>query len=316
MNDSYFEYVGNGLYCYANSMAMLLVGIGEDIKPALIEVLTGISLGVKLNKEDNLLRFNIHQLLPDLGLTKALTLLGFTYETKVFEDKDDFPKDELKEDLKLSPAVIGPLDMGYLTYNPRHKYLKGADHYVLGYKIENDLLYLHDPENFPNVFLSMYKLKEAWQANGISYKKGYYRYITNLRRTEKPREEQIYRKAVRFFKENYLISEEFQESSKFELGSDALVKYSKYVKENGLNENDVKWYIYFALPLGAKRANDYAVYFRNFDQKLSELKFVQSQIFGSLHCYAVAGNWKKLAVGFEKLARNENEFKEWVVKNY
>ncbi len=36
-------------YCYANSAAMLLSGIGEAVSPRLIEALTGVGLGASFD---------------------------------------------------------------------------------------------------------------------------------------------------------------------------------------------------------------------------------------------------------------------------
>lgn len=38
-------YIGNALYCFADSTAMLLASIGENISSSRIEVLTGVGLG-------------------------------------------------------------------------------------------------------------------------------------------------------------------------------------------------------------------------------------------------------------------------------
>ncbi|MEK6960815.1 MAG: hypothetical protein AABX47_06580, partial [Nanoarchaeota archaeon] len=39
------KYIGNGAYCYANCIAMLLDSIGEDISPGTAEVLSGVGIG-------------------------------------------------------------------------------------------------------------------------------------------------------------------------------------------------------------------------------------------------------------------------------
>ncbi|MDD3647318.1 MAG: hypothetical protein PHS44_02345 [Candidatus Dojkabacteria bacterium] len=316
MSRSIYNYIGNGAYCYANSTAMLLDSIGEDIDPALIEVLTGMSLGLKWNKEDNLMLFHNHPTLPDLGITKALEFLGFSCEMKVSENKDDFPIDDLRKDLEKSPAVMGPLDMGYLKYNPKYKYLKGADHYILGYRIEDDRLYLHDPECFPHVFINLDDLKQSWQANGISYKKGFYRYIVNLKRVDSPALNEVFEKAIKFMKYNYIQAGKVPQNDKFELGSKGLINYARRLRKYGLKDGEAKWYVNFALPLGAKRSNDYARYFKKFDIVLSELKYSQSRLFGSLHCYAMSQDWDNMSRGFEELARVENDFREKLMINY
>ena len=310
----FMKYIGNGAYCYANSTSMLLSCINEDVSPSLIEVLTGVSIGATLKKDKNLLYFNNQTLLPDLGLTKALGILGFTYKIKVFEKPDDFPLEELKKDLTLSPAVIGPLDMNLLIYNPNYEHLKGADHFILAYKIDNNQIYVHDPAGFPYVSLSLEKLKESWQANNVSYKKGYYRYTFSPKRVKEPSNAKIYSMAISFFKTIYLEGEKKTNKSKFAIGGKAIRDYADYISKKGLNEEEWGHFVYFALPLGAKRASDYATFFKNHNDELSRLKNEQAKIFGESHTLTARRSWKLLSLFFVKLAKTEDEFRAKLLK--
>lgn len=313
MNKTYY-YIGNGAYCYANSAAMLLASIGENIEPFLIEVLTGTSIGiaVELDKVKKSLSFDHSPtLLPDLGITRALDILGFTYQTKVFDREEDFPRalDELRKDLAISPAAIGPVVMGHLVYNPEHKYLMDADHFVLVYDIDDNFVYIHDPDKYPHVFLSFEQLKKAWQGEGISYKKGNYRYTFAPKRIENPSNEAIYSRAIGFFKTIYKDGELITEKKKIEIGGEAVRNYASYIKERGLDDKERGHFVYFALPLGAKRALDYFKFFTPHNKKLANLKYKQSVIFGAAHTYATNKDWERLASEFEKLASVEDQFK-------
>jgi hypothetical protein len=308
------RYIGNGAYCYANSTSMLLASIGEDISPSLIEVLTGVSVGATLKKDKNLLYFNNQTLLPDLGLTKALEILGFQYQTKVFNTPEDFPVDEFAQDLKTSPAVIGPLDMSLLVYNPNHKYLKGADHFVLAYELKDKNLHLHDPAGFPHVYLNLENLKLAWQAQNVSYRKGYYRYTFSPKRIETPSKDEIYSRALAFFKQIYKEGEERADKSVFAIGKDAIEEFAKYTNENGLNEKEFGHFVYFALPLGAKRALDFSTFLKPYNSKISGLKRDQAVVFGECHTLTVMKDWKRLSESLWKLAEIEDQFMKIVME--
>lgn len=319
MNKTHY-YIGNGAYCYANSTSMLLTSIGEDIEPSLIEVLTGtsIDIAVELDKEKLSLSFDHSpMLLPDLGLTKALDILGFTYQTKVFDKAEDFPSalEELKRDLAMSPAVIGPVTMGHLTYNPDFENLMDADHYILAYNIDDKFVYIHDPERFPHVFLSFEQFKKAWQGEGISYKKGYYRYTFAPKRIESPSNDEIYSRAVSFFKSIYQEEELKIDKKKVQIGGEAVKSYASHIKEKGLDEKERSHFVYFALPLGAKRALDYFKFFMPHNKKLADLKYEQSIVFGTAHVYAVNKEWELLSQEFEKLALVEEQFKIELLKS-
>ncbi len=67
-------YVGKSEYCYANSIAMVLKGLGEDVEPGVIEVMTGMGVGLTWDESAGMLWFGSSS--PDVGITRALTLLG------------------------------------------------------------------------------------------------------------------------------------------------------------------------------------------------------------------------------------------------
>jgi len=244
MNINKFSYVGNGAYCYANSTSMLLGNIGENVFPSKIEVLTGVGLSASLKKKGGFLYFNNQTLLPDLGISRVLEILGFDCQNKVSKTEENFPIDELKKDLTKMPAILGPVDMGYLSYNPRHKYLKGTDHYVFAYEIKGEEVFLHDPAGFPFVSLSFEDLREAWKANGISYKRGYYRYITDVKRVSSPTEKDMYNTALDYFRSLYSEGKEKTSKAVWLVGKDAIFYVAEKVKRNGLTEDEAIDFLY------------------------------------------------------------------------
>ncbi len=303
------RYIGNGAYCYANSTSMLLEYIGESFSPSLIEVLTGVGLSASLKKNGGLLYFNNQTLFPDLGISKALEILGFDCKNNVSSDEKDFPIDILKSDLKKMPVILGPLDMGHLTYNPGYEHLKGADHYVFAYKIENEEIYLHDPAGFPFVSLSFKDLKEAWKANGIGYKKGYYRYITAVKRVSSLTKDQVYESALKYFKNIYVEGEKKTSKQVWFIGANAIEHVAEQIKQKGLSERESGHFVYFALPLGAKRALDFASFFESDHPKLASLKQDQAKLFGEAHTRVLQKEWLPVAEAFKQLAEVEDQFK-------
>lgn len=293
---------------------MLLASIGEDVPPSTIEVLTGVGLSASLKREVGSLYFNNQALLPDLGISKALEILGFEYKTNVSNSKDDFPIKQLASDLEVMPAVLGPVDMGYLSYNPRHQYLKGADHFVLAYRITAEEIYLHDPAGFPFVSLSIEDLRKAWRAEGIGYKKGYYRYVTSVERVENPTKVDIYDAAISYFRSLYEEGEKSTTRDFWFVGKEAILQVAQKVAEEGLTEDEVGHFIYFALPLGARRALDYASFFDYRDRELAAIKRQQAQLLGESHTRTAAKDWRNLEENFKLLADAEEEFRNSLLK--
>jgi len=96
-----------------------------------MEAYTGVGLGAFWLAKEKLLFFSSISNPPDLGITRALHLLGFSFEENVTSDPTRPPFEQLRSDLAGSAAVLGPLDMGYLTHNPLHQRMMGADHFIL-----------------------------------------------------------------------------------------------------------------------------------------------------------------------------------------
>lgn len=128
------SYIGSGHYCYANSSSMLLETIGEKVSPAVLEVLSGVGIGAMWHEEQKVIYFG--QEIPDRGVSHALELLGFRWTEKSGDAEGEPPLEELRRDVENGPVLLGPLDMGYLTYKPNAAYLGGADHFVLAYRMD------------------------------------------------------------------------------------------------------------------------------------------------------------------------------------
>lgn len=302
-------YIGNGAYCYANATAMFLSSVNENISPSFIEVLSGIGVGAVLLTQAKLLFFNTVAGAPDTGISKALEILGINYKEKANKDSNHVPFRELQADLISSPAILGPLDMGYLTYNPRHKFLSGADHFILVYEIKGQEAYLHDPAGFPHVSIKLSDLAKAWEAKNIGYKRGYYRYWTNPKRIKKPSQNEIYDQAIQFFQFLYKESERLAKKDKWIIDRNAIMSVVEKMRNKEISNREKDHFTYFAFPLGAKRALDFAQFFDFRDSSLATLKRKQAQLFGKSHSLAMRADWKSLAQTLEEFADAEDKFR-------
>ena len=67
---------------------------------------------------------------------RSFGLLGFEVAEEAESDGDAMPVDALSLQLRDGPAVLGPLDMGELSYHPNARGANGVDHFVLALHIE------------------------------------------------------------------------------------------------------------------------------------------------------------------------------------
>lgn len=267
-------------YCYANSTAMLLSSIDEAVSPRLVEVLSGVGLGAFISA-DVLPFFSGLGGLPDEGISRALRILGFASEETAFEMPASAPAfAQLRSDLASGPVLLGPLDMTYLTYNPTRPGFPGVDHFVLVFGQTNDRFLIHDPAGFGNVFISESELQTAWRADAIGYKRGYYRSWTNPRRASTPTDMEIFKAAMSAFKELYAGARARAASSGRPHDEAAFAEMARWMSGGMLTAAQRGHLTKFALPLGVKRALDYADFFETRHPSLAALKRHQAAAFG------------------------------------
>lgn len=305
--NNHVGYIGKAEYCYSNSAAMLLSFIGENVKPEQIEVSAGIGLGAFLIQHTNLLLFSPLAVAPDVGLTKSLHILGFEFEERSFNQEEP-PLEELRKVLETSPVLIGPLDMGYLPYQKHSEPPYGADHFVLVYGMDDEKVYLHDPYGYPNAYLTFEQLKPTWKAENISYKLGSYHWWHSPKRVRKPSDKEIYEQTLEFFKFIYRESNETGQRDKRVINEVAIRTVADKLQNNELNEGEIQMLTDFSLPIAAKRANDYAGFFKPYNTELSSMKEQLAELAGHVHTLIMNKDNSKAAEILKELAEKEKRF--------
>ena len=152
--------------CYTNSVAMTLSSYGYDFHPEYLEAIMAMGNGANFVNNDRahpIVFFDNGE--PDISISNCLRILGFEYEEFFLTAPDEVNVNMIKEKLKFylknGSIIAGPLDMGYLTYNPNHVNLKGVDHFVAIYDlVENSKKTEQDGiVNKEKLYNLLYKLK-------------------------------------------------------------------------------------------------------------------------------------------------------------
>ncbi|QTH43203.1 hypothetical protein J4772_01650 [Cohnella sp. LGH] len=308
-----FAYVGNGAYCYANSTSMLLDSIGEQVSPSLIEVLTGVGLGAVWFEEDNMIFFSNG--IPHRGVSKALDILGFTYNEISGMDEIGMI-DQISAELREHPILMGPLDMGFLSYMPNHKYLYGCDHYVLAFGLEDGWVRLHDPAGYPFATLPVSNLIQASKTNRLQYRfyprDLIYHYWTAPMRLRQRTSNEIYHEAVLYFKEVYLDADRIALEQGWKTGIYAITALQRHFEGEKIDPGLQGHLTHFAFQVGARRALNYSQFFQPENPNLCELKLMQSEMFGNCHSLAVREDWHALEEAVRFLGEFELQFREYL----
>lgn len=306
-------YIGSGDYCYANATAMLLAASGESVAPSRIEALCGVGLGAFWIDGADLIFFSNLATSPDKGISQALKLLGFRFVEKWSQEATPPPFEMLRADLLQGPAILGPLDVGFLCYDPSHSNFSGVDHFVLAYGMDDSEIYLHDPAGFPHVALSLEHLELAWKAEHIDYRRGFYRYWSAMQRCEQPTEEEVFNHALQSFKVVYQASEHIVAhepwAKSWAIGHEAILRCADHVRHGNAAPELKSHLTHFMLKLSARRALDFASFFSPNAPALATLKYKQAELFGKSHTLAVREGWSSLADTLQGLANLEEEFR-------
>ncbi len=200
-------YSGSGAYCYANSLHMCLRAAGFDLvpEPGFLECLTTMPFGagyIRL-EQGALPLLSPVTVDPDTGLTRALAALGWTCrEGKGGDEAEALAR--LREGLTHGPVVLGPLDMGYLSYRPDCAHGPGADHHIAVLALEDDHALVHDPDGYPYAVLPLADLLTSWQADSIAWKRGAYRMRYAFRQERQRSREDMIARTLPLIRENLL----------------------------------------------------------------------------------------------------------------
>ncbi|CAF9925034.1 MAG: hypothetical protein GOMPHAMPRED_003798 [Gomphillus americanus] len=151
-----YPYVGNGPYCYANCLAMMLGANAPS--SSVIEVATCSPFGMQII--EGLPFFDPTNWDPLIALDDTLKTLGWSSKEFIGKDAENALK-ELKSKLHTGPVFVGPVDLSYLSYQPGPR---GADHYVVVLVVD-DMVHLHDPNGHPYAILPVKDFLSAWGAS-------------------------------------------------------------------------------------------------------------------------------------------------------
>ena len=299
-------YIGNGPYCYANSASMLLESAGESIEPRLVEALSGVGLGAFWIPESQTLFLSGWTSVPDVGVSRSFGLLGFEVAEDAELDGDPMPVEALNLQLSEGPMMLGPLDMGELSYQPNARGANGVDHFVLALHKEDDTVVVHDPAGYAAMPIDMEALGRSWRADLIEYRRGTYRRWHSPVRVEDPTPGQIASAAVQSFGQAYRDSRTVGGRNAV-VGPEALEALVAAIKGRELLDRGLGHLRRFALPLGVRRALDYSWYLSDFNPGLADLKRGQAWHLARAHAAASQCKWERLADHLMHLADLEHK---------
>jgi hypothetical protein len=309
------RYIGNGAYCYANSLAMLLSTVGASHDPGYLECLTAVAIGALSMETPKgpIPFFSIG--LPDQGVTLALQHLGYAFDRASCSPGDDpagsISLGKLRQALASGPVLVGPLDMSQLTYMPNHERLVGADHFVVLYSMDHEHVFLHDPAGFAYVALPLNDFRRAWRAENIEYRpdlypSGAYSMWWNVRQTRQPSTAEVFALTDQQIQRQLRWQREYGDHR---FGSTMIRQLAEQVR-TGVPDYFRGQLGHFALPLGARRCADFAQFYAPYDQERAQIKEAQGRCFGTAFVAFVQQDYERLSTALHEIANHEAQFQQ------
>ncbi|KAB8068291.1 NlpC/p60-like transpeptidase-domain-containing protein [Aspergillus leporis] len=304
------SYTGSGPYCYAHSLYMVLLASGYDPQSlpssGFIECLTTMPFGKHFICLDTgpVSFFSNPYTNPDDGINMALKAMGWGCNNHRGGDAAS-ALFALREAVVHGPVLAGPLNMGYLSYNPDYTALNGADHFLVVLAVDEDkgMVLLHDPAGYPAVLLPLEDFIEAWRGEGIEYINHPFVFRSHFRHVEDVSRADMVARTIGMLHDQIKNNAMFPGSS----GGVSALRLTLEAVEDVLPSvvNDLAG---FTFPLAARRYLDA----RDF---LAEAGLVdatgimeqQALLAGKAQYPAAHGNWKEVILVLEKFIDLEDQ---------
>jgi len=245
---------------------------------------------------------------PDAGLDIAIENMGWSCESWHGEASDKGSDGEqalaqLRQGLQEGPVLLGPLDMGYLTYDPNCSHKAGADHFVVVLRMETDQVLVHDPQGFPLATLSTDDLIRSWRAEKIGYSEHPFKMRTRFRQIEKMSRKEMITRTLPVIREQAAIDP----GGPRLYGSLSAFRLVAQVFRDKVPDS-LAGMMNFALPLGARRCLDGARFLQEGGfHEAAEYSLHKAFLYGQCQHLAVDKQWSKVADTFDEIAELEGK---------
>ncbi|MBC1645836.1 DNA repair protein RadC [Listeria welshimeri] len=296
-------FVGEVPLCYTNSLIMALASEDYYLHTHYVEALMVMGNGASFidnDPEHPIIFFDNG--LPDISISNCLKTLGFNFEEFYIENNSEISSkkilEKLRSFLKKGVVVVGPLDMGYLSYNPNSSTQYGIDHFVTLIDMDENFVYLHDPAGFPCVKIKIEEFLKSWKAESIHYKRGAFSMWGNIKRMNIPSGREIFNDTALIIKKRYENSE-----------TGVIESYANAIKKNGLNKQQQTIHQYFSFRLAAARNLFMSEFLKEFDSYGARIKQQLAFLFGEAHLYSISEEYSRLADTLMEIAKLDECFK-------
>lgn len=294
---------GRMSYCLIKSIQMVLAHGGHSYSLPWLECVSGEAFEFVYVRNEQ----HFFALIGDryhLAGEHLLRTLNYSY-SYTGSSNDTTALAALEDALKNGPVVAGMLDMGYLSYMPFHRGIRGVDHAVVVLALQPNRVILHDPAGYVAVPLPLDDFLAAWQRD-VYTGKPYGLWQIGLQ-GEPPTDEVIWERTLARARSNLARTQETAvDGSPTIYGPDGMRTLA--VDIQAAPERDLGLLPHFCWQVSGQRCIDSAFFLRERLPEAAAIRWEECQIYGQLQ-QASAANERAVVVDLlEQLAECEEHF--------
>ncbi len=304
-------FVGRISYCLVRCFKMVLDARGDRYDLPFLECVSSEPFGFTyVRGADGGLAVN--GIPYHIAGERMLKLLGYAYELYT-----DAPQEAalvwLAERVARGPVVAGMLDAGFLTYDPNHVHLRGADHAVVVLDVADGEVIVHDPNGFVTTPLPLRDFLAAWRADGIYTGKARMAWVIGARE-RRVRDEEVYRRALELSLDNLRrIAPPARENVTILFGPPAMRALAQDIRAERIAPRWRQSYMHWSFRVSGQRCHDSALFIRaapfadaRFAQ-VAELRLAAAAEYGRAQAALTGARAGEAAAALERLAGLEEE---------
>lgn len=314
IRNSATPFVGRISYCLTRSFKMVLAARGDHYDLPFLECVSTEPFGFTYVRETNG-GVAVNGIPYHVAGGRLLKVLGYTYALN-----PDAPEDAalgwLADCVAQGPVVAGMLDAGFLTYDPDHARLRGADHAIVVLDVRRDEVIVHDPNGFVATPLPIGDFLAAWRADGIYTGKARMAWLIGAREHQ-PSLEEIYRHTLELSLGNlHRLAPPKREGVTILFGPAAIRALAHDIRAGQIAPRWHQSYTYWSFRVSGQRCHDSALFISRapfWDQRfaqVAELRLGEAAEFGRAQAALTGARTDEAANVLERLAGLEEEMTE------
>jgi len=314
VRNSATPFVGRISYCLMRSFKMVLDARGDHYDLPFLECVSTEPFGFTYLREPNG-GVAVNGIPYHVAGERLLQLLGYAYERNA-----DAPEEAalawLTECVARGPVVAGMLDAGFLTYDPNHVDLRGADHAIVVLDVCGGEVIVHDPNGFVATPLPVEDFLAAWRAEGIYTGKARMAWLIRARGRQ-PSLEDIYRRALELSLGNLRrLAPPGREGLTILFGPAAIRALAHDIRARHIAPRWRQSYIHWSFRVSGQRCHDSALFIGQAPfcdpgfARVAELRLAEAAEFGRAQATLTGARTDEAADALERLAGLEEDMTE------